>query len=161
MERRAALLLALAAIGIAGCGSDGSSTTGGGPPVPGGARMADVQVIENWVAALDRNDIAAAAGYFAVPSVAENGILIRIHDLRDAETFNATLPCGGKVVRAVSVGKFTTATFRLSERPGPGVCGAGVGGKAQTSFVVRDGKIKEWRRVGAGGAAGGAPTSSA
>ena len=43
------------------------------------------------------------------------------------------------------------ATFRLTERPGPGTCGTGVGHTAQTEFVIKDGLIKEWRRVAIGG----------
>ena len=54
-------------------------------------------------------------------------------------------------MRAETQGQFTTATFRLTERPGPGICGPGTGEAAKTSFVIRDGKIVEWRRVGAGG----------
>ena len=55
-------------------------------------------------------------------------------------------------MRAETQGEFTTATFRLTERPGPGTCGPGTGESAKTSFVIRDGKIVEWRRVGTGGA---------
>jgi hypothetical protein len=109
-------------------------------------------VIEGWVGALDRGDLDAAASYFALPSVAENGPLrLRITTHREARAFNATLPCGAHVIRASSAGRFTTATFRLSERPGPGSCGPGSGGVARTEFVIRDGKIVQWRRVGAGG----------
>ena len=41
----------------------------------------------------------------------------------------------------------SVATFRLTERPGPGVCGQGTGETAQTAFVIEDGEIVEWRRV--------------
>ena len=151
---------------LAGCGGGGGDQTITGTvrraaDVPGGADPADVKVIEDWVGALDRGDIDAAAGYFAIPSVAENGVLLHIRSLGDAKLFNAGLPCGAHVVKAVSAGKFTTATFRLSERRGPGAgCGPGTGGKAQTSFVIRDGKIAEWRRVGAAGPGQGAPAQS-
>ena len=47
-------------------------------------------------------------------------------------------------------GRFVLATFRLTERPGPGECGSGVGHTAQTDFVIEDGLIVEWRRVGLG-----------
>lgn len=163
--RALAATLALA-LALAGCGSGGTDQTitgsvGSAADVPGGANPADVKVIEDWIGALDRGDINAAAGYFAIPSVAENGVLLRIRSLDDAKLFNAGLPCGAHVVKAVSAGKFTTATFRLSERRGPGAgCGPGTGGKAQTSFVIRDGKIAEWRRVGAGGPQTGAPAQS-
>ena len=42
---------------------------------------------------------------------------------------------------------FMIATFVLTERPGPGNCGAGTGDTARTAFRVRDGKITDWLRV--------------
>ena len=50
-------------------------------------------------------------------------------------------------LRTYSSGRYTTAVFRLTERPGPGRCGPGTGQTARTTFVVRDGKIAQWRRV--------------
>ena len=121
-----------------------------------------MQVIKGWVNALRRGDIEGAASYFAIPSVAENGVLIHIRTEDQAKLFNAALPCGARLIKAVTAGKFTTGTFKLTERRGPGAgCGLGVGGKAQTSFVIRDGKIVEWRRVGLAGASGSAPSQSA
>jgi hypothetical protein len=88
--------------------------------------------------------------------VAENGpLLINIRNLDDARRFNESLPCGARLVHAETQGQFTTATFRLTERPGTGFCGSGTGEAAQTSFVIRGGKIVEWRRVGTGGEAPG------
>jgi len=119
-------------------------------------------VIDGWATALRQGDVEAAAGYFAIPSVAENGpILVRIRSAGDAVQFNESLPCGARLIRADSAGEFTTATFRLTERPGPGSCGPGIGSVAKTSFVIRDGKIAQWRRVGAGSGGGQAPSSSA
>ena len=109
-------------------------------------------MIGAWVTALRRGDVDAAARYFAIPSTAENGpLLLQIESLDDARRFNESLPCGARLVRAETQGQFTTATFRLTERPGPGTCGPGTGEAAETSFVIRDGKIVEWRRLDAGG----------
>jgi hypothetical protein len=124
--------------------------------VAGDADPGDVRVIDDWATALRHGDVGAAARYFAIPSVAENSpVLINIRNLDDARRFNESLPCGARLVRAETQGQFTTATFRLTERPGPGFCGSGAGEAAQTSFVIRDGKIVEWRRVGTGGEAPG------
>ena len=147
-----ALLLAAA---LGSCGGSGEVTAS----IPGGADPADLAVITRWVDALDRGDLDAAAGYFALPSVAENPpVVVHITTRRQARAFNATLPCGGHVIRASSAGRFTTATFRLDERPGPGRCGAGAGGLAKATFVIRAGKIVQWRRVGVGGGERPAPS---
>jgi hypothetical protein len=108
-----------------------------------------VEVITGWVDTLSEGDAEGAAEFFAIPSVAENGVRIEIRSTADAVLFNETLPCGAELTAAETVGEFTTATFRLFERPG-GNCGGGTGGEASTSFVIEDGKIIEWRRVGAG-----------
>jgi hypothetical protein len=154
------LLLLLSALVVAGCGGGDTTTTirGISPgEVLGNGDPADVKVIQGWVTALDHGDLDAAANYFALPSVAENGPqLVHIRNTDDARQFNASLPCGAHLVRAETAGDFTTATFRLTERPGPGLCGPGTGGLAKTAFVIHDGKIAEWRRVETGGV-GGAP----
>jgi hypothetical protein len=159
---------ALASIALAACGEKSepdladlptTTTTSATRTIPGGADAADARVIDAWSRTLRRGDIDGAAGYFALPSVAENGPqLVRIADRGDARVFNASLPCGARLVRAVDEGDFTVATFKLTERPGPGTCGDGTGHTAQTAFVIADGKIKEWRRVGIGGPQ--APSSS-
>jgi hypothetical protein len=126
---------------------DGTSPT----KVAGDADPQAVEVIAAWSEALRNGDIVGAAERFAIPSVAENGpALIHIESEADARLFNRSLPCGGRLIRAQGAGEFTTATFRLTERPGPGSCGQGTGQTAKAAFVIRDGEILEWRRVGVG-----------
>jgi hypothetical protein len=157
-----AILALTVSLALASCGGGGDLTIAGdgeSSNVPGGANSADVQVIEAWVGALDHGDLDAAASYFALPSVAENGPLaLHITTRGQARAFNATLPCGAHVIRASSAGHFTTATFRLGERPGRGLCGPGSGSLAKTAFVIRAGKIVQWRRVGSGGGQRRAPS---
>ena len=120
MRARAAgalLVLALLALSACGGGSSSSTTTS---TVAGNANP-DVTVIDGWVTALRQGNVDAASKYFALPSVAQNGpILTHIRSLDDARRFNESLPCGARLVRADSAGEFTTATFRLTERPAPG-----------------------------------------
>ena len=162
-SRAAALAMVPLLLAVSACGGAGStSTSTATSSVSGDANPADVQVIEGWVTALRHGDVKAAAGYFAIPSVAENGpVLLRIRSTEEAVRFNESLPCGARLVRADSAGDFTTATFRLTERPGRGSCGPGTGTVAKTSFVIRDGKITQWRRVGVGGGGGRAPSATA
>ena len=101
----------------------GSTATG---TIPGGADPAKVAGDRRLGATLRRGDIDGAAGYFAIPSVAENGpALIHDRDPGDARLFNASLPCGATPGRCRSGGRVHVATFRLTERPGPGICGPG------------------------------------
>lgn len=118
------------------------------PPKP--AREADpdaTRVIQAWSTALRRGRVDAAASYFALPSLVQNGTPpLRVRTRADARAFNASLPCGAVLRRAVAIGRFTVVVFRLTQRPG-GDCGTGVGHAAGTAFVIRRGKIAEWRRV--------------
>src|SRR3954447_16056561 len=155
-------LSVLALLALSACGGGGSTgTTDSTTTIGGNADPADVEVIDGWATSLRHGDVDAAADYFAIPSVAENGpILVRIKSVDDARQFNQSLPCGARLSGAAPAGEFTTATSRLTERPGPGSCGPGKGGVAKTSFVIRDGKIVQWRRVGAGGGGAPAPNST-
>jgi len=123
--------------------AEGAADEGSESPDPDAT---DVEVIEGWSEALTEGDIEVAAEYFAVPSVAENGLLIEIESIEDARLFNESLPCGAVLEGTESQGEFITATFRLQERPGVPTC-PGDGNTAQTTFVIEDGLIAEWRRV--------------
>ena len=172
MKRIFVLLAVTIAAVPAGCGGDdGDATTS----IPGGADPAAVEVIDDWARTLRAGDVSGAADYFAIPSVAQNGPTVRIDAVADARAFNSSLPCGAVLIEAVPEGDLTVATFRLTERPGPGACGFAVGAEATTAFRIEDGKIAEWRRIlddesggnggegegGGGGGAAPAPSSSA
>jgi hypothetical protein len=146
--------LLLVVLTLSACGDDEPTTD-----IPGGADPAAVVVIDDWSTKLRNGDVDAAAELFALPSVAQNGLSVTIIDVEDARKFNASLPCGAELVRAEPQGKLVRATFRLTERPGPGTCGSGAGETAQTDFLIEDGQIAEWRRVFSDGRQ--APSSSA
>ena len=144
--RAIAVLAVLGMAALTGCGSSDKgkdSTT-----IVGGADPATVQVIKNWADELRAGDVTAASERFALPTVVQNGTpVLRLTTRTEVEAFNRSLPCGARLTAAVSTGRFTVATFVLTERPGPGECGDGVGESAKTAFVVRDGLITQWRRV--------------
>ena len=141
-----------AAIALPACGDDGDPLAPelGGDSAEEAAELegpaGDVEVIRSWAEALTESDIEAAAGFFAIPSVAENGLSYEIETEEDARFFNESLPCGAELESTTVEGRFITATFNLTERPGVGPC-PGSGNSAQTSFVIEDGAIVEWRRV--------------
>jgi hypothetical protein len=147
----AVLLLAFLAVSsVTACGVDGEVTVSApseDSDVASDADQADVDVIDDWARALAAGDVDGAARLFAIPSVAQNGLLYPIEDFDDARRFNASLPCGGELVEARDEGAFVVATFELRERPGAGTCGDGTGETATTAFVIEDGRIVEWQRV--------------
>jgi hypothetical protein len=147
------LIASLVAIALlaAGCGGDDDTTTAA--EIPGGADPEAVKVIDEWSKTLSEGDVEGAAAFFAIPSVATNGPTFEIETPEDARAFNAALPCGATLIEAHPRGEFTIAVLRLTERPGPGTCGPGVGQEAATAFVISSvGKITEWHRVAAEGA---------
>jgi hypothetical protein len=144
IPRAMVLAAALALLLVAGCGSSGSGDT----TVAGNADPDAVKVIQQWADELRTGDIEAASDRFAIPSFVQNGTpLLELRNRQQVETFNQSLPCGARLTAASRSGRFTVATFVLTERPGPGQCGNGVGEAAKTAFVIQAGHIREWRRV--------------
>jgi hypothetical protein len=145
IPRAIATLAALGLLLISGCGSSGSDD---GTTIAGNADADAVQVIKDWADELRAGDVSAASDRFAIPSVIQNGTApLRLTNRAQVEVFNQSLPCGARLTGASTSGKYTVATFVLTERPGPGQCGDGVGEAAKTAFVIQDGHIAEWRRV--------------
>jgi hypothetical protein len=143
--RDATVLLSTVAIALIGCGNGDQSEQHRAAPRTGGDAAA---VIRDWADTLRRGDVRGAAELFALPSIVSNGTPpIELRTRAAARLFNASLPCGARLIRTSSAGRYTTAVFRLTERPGPGSCGQGTGLTARTSFVISGGKIREWRRV--------------
>jgi hypothetical protein len=129
-------LVVVIATALAGCGGGG-----GGPP------KEPEDVIEAWSAAMRAGDGRKAADYFTVPAIVQNGgPPLTLSTRPEIVFFNVTLPCGGRVVRTSQRGAYTDVIFVLTDRPG-GSCGSGTGHEVATAFLVRDGKIAEWRRL--------------
>jgi hypothetical protein len=107
-----------------------------------------VRVITGWADELRAGHVSRAAGYFDVPVVVQNASpVVRLRTRRDVLAFNASLPCGAHVVKTLAGDRYTVATFVLTERPNsPSRCGA-TGELAATAFLLRHGRISEWRRV--------------
>jgi hypothetical protein len=127
------MLAVLAIVGVFGYAGCGSAT--------------DADVIREWAEALTAGNVAKAASYFALPATVENGTPpVRITSRAQAREFNELLPCGARLIATGRHGAYIYATFRLTNRVG-GDCGAGTGGLAATAFLIRRGKIVEWRRL--------------
>ena len=143
MSARAIAAALICALALAGCGGSDDEAE-----VPGGADPDAVEVIKEWADELRAGDVEAAADRFEIPSIVQNGTPpLQLTDRGDVIAFNESLPCGAELTRAERSGRFVIATFELTERPGPGECGSGVGETAKTAFVIHDGRIAEWLRV--------------
>jgi hypothetical protein len=158
MPSRLLLIAALAAsLALAACGEESEESPGRTPLSQGkvavtGTRVdpADERTIRNWSDALRRGDVTAAARYFKLPSLVSNGTPpVRLETRAQAEGFNRALSCGARLIATEAAAHgFVIATFELSERPGAGSCGTGVGETARTAFKVTDDLITDWLRLG-------------
>jgi hypothetical protein len=176
-------VLAVVALGVGACGSSARVTSStrmptatlppprpsqsapapvpippaNGLPKPAGSAAA--AVIRGWANALRHGHIAAASRYFALPTLVANGTgPIELRTRAAVRFFNETLPCGAVLIHTEPGAHGTIiATFRLTERPGPGVCGSGVGDTARTAFRIRSGHIVGWVRVADAAPAPGTP----
>jgi limonene-1,2-epoxide hydrolase len=109
------------------------------------ARSAE-DVARTWSAALDRNDNDAAARLFADGAkIVQSGELV-LASHADAVRWNASLPCGGRIVSVSARGTTDVlVVFRLEERPRHRCDGPG--SQAAALFRVRDGKIVLWHQT--------------
>jgi hypothetical protein len=153
--RHAALLAGASALALAACGSQHATTTQttAVPAAPTGQQRAPAppaatQVIRGWSDTLRRGDVDGAARYFALPSIVQiqpGAPPERLTRRIEAVAFQTILPCGAQLLDAVRDGPYVNALFRLTDRPGA-QCDA-PGATARTAFLIRRGKIREWRRA--------------
>ncbi|HZQ80839.1 MAG TPA: hypothetical protein VFB25_02560 [Gaiellaceae bacterium] len=123
--------IALLALALAGCGGHAASPE---------------SVARAWSAALDRNDNEGAAKLFAPGAqVVQQGVLsLKSH--RQAVTWNAGLPCGGRIVSVQpEASNSVLVVFSLTNRPHH-VCD-GPGDAAAAIFTVVHGKIVLWHET--------------
>jgi hypothetical protein len=164
--RRLAWIAPLLALGLAGCGSAGdeerfSLTTpgtddlvvreidGSETPRRGKPTRDEVTVIRGWADALRAGRVNQAARFFAVPTIVLDGANPQrtLPNMTAVRNFNRGLPCGATLVKTIrGKGSFVLATFRLTERPGPGRCGGGVGRLADTAFLIERRHSVQWLR---------------
>jgi hypothetical protein len=140
------LLLALAL--IAGCDDGGKERAERkapkrqAEPLPQPAR-GEALLIRKWLFALNAEDYALAASYFARGAIIDQGAPMRLRDAAAARRFNAALPCQADLAGIEDEpGPRTLASFRLRAGPG-GPCS----GIARVRFTIRKGRFTEWRQL--------------
>jgi hypothetical protein len=174
---RLATVLSLGLLALAGCGGGGDGDTAADrratptptptpraadrdsqasprgapekPPPSGPVTGAEEAVIRGWADALRNGDIERASSYWDPPAIAANGgPPFRLVTMRAVRHFNEGLTCGARYESAEREKAYVLATFRLTNRRGrPGACAQGVGHRARTLFLLRDGKIIQWIRA--------------
>ncbi len=141
---------------LAGCGNSQGQPAASPPerragpaaaPAPRGDAERARPVIEGWSDALRRSDVDRAIGYFALPSVIAQGSAFKLTTRAQIRIFNAGLPCGAALQGVEQAGRYVVGTFKLTERPGQ-TCD-GPGNLARVAFIIRGGKIGEWRQLSA------------
>jgi hypothetical protein len=109
-------------------------------------------VIRGWSSALARGNVPVASRYFATPSLLQvdpNVPGVTLRNAAEVRAANAAFPCGARLLATRAVRGYVDALFVLGDRPGagPGGCGVGTGLTARVAFVIRSGRIAEWRRI--------------
>jgi hypothetical protein len=136
-------MVALLLLAVSGCEGDEESRPDPlPPPVQRGAEY-EKRVIRGWLLALQRDDYAGAAGFFARGALIDQGEPYRLRSPAAARIFNASLPCRADLAGVEDEpGPRSLASFRLREGPG-GPCS----GIVKVRFTIRRGKFTEWRQL--------------
>lgn len=170
--RRLAPLLVLTALLAAGCGDDdgldyGIQTPpryiGGTAIAPKGQQAVDRKmtqadalrykpVIADWADAVRRGDLDTAAGFFDLPAIVyqpTQPAALEVNTPQIAAAFNASLPCGAKLLGTNPDGRYVVGTFLLVGN-GATKC-AGEGEVARVGFVFGDKRhprqFTEWWQI--------------
>jgi limonene-1,2-epoxide hydrolase len=129
------LVLAAAALTVAAVGAQAAS-----------AVRTPAAVVRAWSAALNANENERAARLFAPGAhVIQPGVDVALTSRALAVSFNASLPCAGRIVSIRVHANRATATFVLGERPKHHCDGSGQ--KAAAIFTVVRGKIVRWQQI--------------
>ena len=133
-------------------GAAPEAQAGGGSkakPGTGPVTKAEKAVVRGWADALRHGDVERAVSYWRVPAIASNGDQpYKLVTRAAVRRFNDALTCGAKLESVERDQAYVLATFRLTNRRGrDGACGPGVGNRARTLFLLRDGKIVQWIRA--------------
>jgi limonene-1,2-epoxide hydrolase len=128
---RVAGLVAVVAFALTGCG--------GGDPSP-------QSVVRAWSEAVNSDDNEGAARLFAQGARVVQGTSVRrLKTFDEAQAWNASLPCAGRILSLSERGDEVRATFLLGNRSQSRCDGPGA--RALALVRVHDGKIVLWHQL--------------
>jgi hypothetical protein len=135
-------MVALLLLAGSGCEEGESRPDPLPPPVQRGAEY-EKRVIRGWLLALQRDDYAGAAHFFADGALIDQGRPFRLRGQAAARIFNASLPCRADLAGVKDEpGPRSLASFRLRKGPG-GPCS----GIVKVRFTIIRGKFTVWRQL--------------
>jgi limonene-1,2-epoxide hydrolase len=120
----------------------------------GGNSASPESVVRAWSQSINSDDNAAAASLFARNArVIQSGRVLILRTRGDAEQWNASLSCSGKILSIKAAGATATAVFLLGDRRASRCDGPG--SKATALFRVEGGKIVLWHQTAGTAGPGG------
>jgi hypothetical protein len=138
------LILACAALLLAGCGGSAKPQTVAKPPPSHAAKLK--AIVRAWSRYLNRGDNAAEARLFSLPATMIQGPTgYRLRTPSQIAEWHAALPCSGRIVSITVRGRYATAVFRLGNRKASR-CDA-PGTLAAARFTIVRGRITIWEQV--------------
>lgn len=106
-------------------------------------------IILSWARALSTGNHPRAADFYAPDAhVALSGVDILLPARRDAIAFHDDVPCSVEVEKLAASGNEIEATIILADRDGRE---CGISGRSTSFFLLKNGRIKEWREIPEGG----------
>jgi hypothetical protein len=139
VRARALLPLIAVLLGAAGCGSDEPDYdlrtpmpyVGAAPVAPTGQKLVDREmgeddarrlrpVIADWAAAVRSGDVDRASRFFTLPALVyllgAGDEPLSVNSPQVAAAFNASFPCGAKLLTTKADGRYVVGTFVLVDR---------------------------------------------
>jgi hypothetical protein len=102
-------------------------------------------VIVAWAREVRRGHARRAAAFFELPAIVAQSQIREISSKAEMEVFNATLPCGARLLEVQHDGRYVVGTFQLVTRRGF-VCIAD-GQMVRVGFVFHGRRFSEWWEV--------------
>jgi hypothetical protein len=128
--------------------ASGVHAVAAGPPPAGSAaarEQAMKAIVRAWSDRLNARDDAGVAALFKLPAVVIQNDVFRFRKRSTLAEWHALLPCSGRILSIVVVGRVATAAFRLGDRRGAPCPSRGVVVAAR--FEIVRGKIVRWEQI--------------